>query len=30
VPDVRRMSDMVFKAAAGQTQPLVTWIGIRE
>jgi len=30
VPDVRRMSDMVFKAAAGQTQPPVTWIGIRE
>ena len=30
VPDVRRMSDMVFKAAAGQTQPAVTWIGIRE
>src|SRR5881409_1628977 len=30
VPYVRRMSDMVFKAAAGQTQPLVTWIGIRE
>ncbi len=30
VPDVRRMSDMVFKAAAGQAQPLVTWIGIRE
>ena len=30
VPDVRRMSDMVFKAAAGQAQPPVTWIGIRE
>ena len=30
VPDVRRMSDMVFKAAAGQAQPSVTWIGIRE
>ncbi len=30
VPDVRRMSEMVFKAAAGETQPLITWIGIRE
>ncbi len=30
VPDVRRMSDMLFKAAAGETQPLITWIGIRE
>src|SRR2546422_7568357 len=30
VPDVRRMSEMVFKAAGGETQPLITWIGIRE
>ncbi len=30
VPDVRRMSEMVFKAAAGETQPLITWVGIRE
>ncbi len=30
VPDVRRMSEMLFKAAAGETQPLITWIGIRE
>src|SRR3989475_779268 len=30
VPDVRRMSEMVFKAAGGEAQPLVTWIGIRE
>ena len=30
VPDVKRMSDMLFKAAAGETQPLVTWVGIRE
>ncbi len=30
VPDVKRMSDMLFKAAAGEPQPPVTWIGIRE
>jgi len=30
VPDVQRMSDMLLKAAAGETQPLTTWIGIRE
>jgi len=30
VPDVRRMSEMVFAAAAGQAQPPVTWVGIRE
>src|SRR5256712_457018 len=30
VPDVRRMSEMVFKSAGGETQPLITWIGIRE
>ncbi len=30
VPDVRRMSEMLFKAAAGDTQALTTWIGVRE
>jgi pyruvate ferredoxin oxidoreductase alpha subunit len=30
VPDVQRMSDMLLKAAAGETQPLISWIGIRE
>ena len=30
VPDVQRMSDMLLKAAAGETQPLTTWVGIRE
>jgi pyruvate ferredoxin oxidoreductase alpha subunit len=30
VPDVRRMSDMVLRAAAGEQQPMITWVGIRE
>ncbi len=30
VPDVRRMSDMLFKVAAGEAQPLTTWVGVRE
>ncbi|HEY6101600.1 MAG TPA: pyruvate ferredoxin oxidoreductase [bacterium] len=30
VPDVQRMSDMLLKTAAGETQPLISWIGIRE
>ena len=30
VPDVRRMFDMVSKAAAGEPQPMTTWVGIRE
>lgn len=30
VPDVKRMSDMLLAASAGQTQPPTTWIGIRE
>jgi pyruvate ferredoxin oxidoreductase alpha subunit len=30
VPDVQRMSDMLLKATAGETQPLTTWVGIRE
>lgn len=30
VPDVRRMSEMVSKAAAGEPQPPTMWIGIRE
>lgn len=30
VPDVRRMTDMLFKQAAGEIQSLTTWIGVRE
>jgi pyruvate ferredoxin oxidoreductase alpha subunit len=30
VPDVQRMSDMLLKTAAGESQPLITWVGIRE
>lgn len=30
VPDIRRMVDMLYKAAAGEPQPLTTWIGVRE
>ena len=30
VPDVQRMSDMLLRAAAGEQQPLTTWVGIRE
>jgi pyruvate ferredoxin oxidoreductase alpha subunit len=30
VPDVRRMSDLVFQAAEGKSLPLTTWIGVRE
>ncbi|MGH2348815.1 MAG: pyruvate ferredoxin oxidoreductase [bacterium] len=30
VPDVKRMSDMLFTAAAGTPQPQTTWIGVRE
>lgn len=30
VPDVRRMSDMLFAARAGKPQPLTTWVGVRE
>ncbi len=30
VPDVRRMSDMLFQVAAGVPQPLTTWVGVRE
>ncbi len=30
VPDVRKMSDMVYQAAAGKPQPLTQWIGLRE
>lgn len=30
VPDVRRMSDMLFAARAGAPQPLTTWVGVRE
>jgi pyruvate ferredoxin oxidoreductase alpha subunit len=30
VPDVKKMSDMIFAAAAGKPQPATTWIGLRE
>lgn len=30
VPDVQRMSEMLFAAAAGGPRPLTTWVGIRE
>jgi pyruvate ferredoxin oxidoreductase alpha subunit len=30
VPGVRKMSDMVYQAAAGKPQPLTQWIGLRE
>jgi pyruvate ferredoxin oxidoreductase alpha subunit len=30
VPDVRRMTDSTFNAAAGKTQPNTQWIGLRE
>lgn len=30
VPDIRRMVDMLYRAAAGEPQPLTTWIGVRE
>ena len=30
VPDVQRMSEMLLRAAAGERQPLTTWVGIRE
>jgi pyruvate ferredoxin oxidoreductase alpha subunit len=30
VPDVEKMSDIVFQAAAGKAQPLTQWIGVRE
>jgi pyruvate ferredoxin oxidoreductase alpha subunit len=30
VPDVRRMTDMLFAARAGTPQPLTTWVGVRE
>jgi len=30
VPDVQRMTDMLLSAAAGNAQPLTTWVGIRE
>jgi len=30
VPDVQRMSEMLLHAAAGERQPLTTWVGIRE
>lgn len=30
VPDVERMTQCVYNAAAGKPQPLTTWIGLRE
>src|SRR5437868_4761963 len=30
VPDVRKMSEVLFSAAAGQAQPATQWIGLRE
>src|SRR5947199_8427225 len=30
VPDVRKMSDKIYEAAAGKPQPLTQWIGLRE
>jgi pyruvate ferredoxin oxidoreductase alpha subunit len=30
VPDVRKMSEKIYQAAAGKSQPLTQWIGLRE
>ena len=30
LPDIARMTDSVYAAAAGKTQPLTQWIGLRE
>jgi len=30
LPDITRMTDSVYTAAAGKTQPLTQWIGLRE
>jgi len=30
VPDVKKMSDIVYQAAEGKPQPLTQWIGLRE
>jgi pyruvate ferredoxin oxidoreductase alpha subunit len=30
VPDVEKVTDSVYKAAEGVTQPLTQWIGLRE
>ncbi|MGH2435965.1 MAG: pyruvate ferredoxin oxidoreductase [bacterium] len=30
VPDVKRMSDMLLTASAGEPRPATTWIGVRE
>lgn len=30
LPDVKKMSDIVFQAAEGKSQPLTQWIGVRE
>ena len=30
VPDVRRITDAVYAAAEGKSQPLTQWIGLRE
>ena len=30
VPDVEKMTGIVYDAAAGKPQPLTQWIGVRE
>ena len=30
LPDVKKMTDKVYDAAAGKPQPLTQWIGLRE
>jgi pyruvate ferredoxin oxidoreductase alpha subunit len=30
VPDVRKMSEIIYRAAAGERQPPTQWIGLRE
>jgi len=30
LPDVHKMSDSIFQAAEGKSQPLIQWIGVRE
>ena len=30
LPDVKKMSDIVYHAAEGKPQPLTQWIGLRE
>jgi hypothetical protein len=30
VPDVEKVTESVYQAAAGKSQPLTQWIGLRE